>query len=599
MPEQYDVPSIERVVEMVTRVENATIGRRNRMDADYKRQRGDPYDTNVDAEGGETGSQFKSFTANEAGTFVKKVVAILAGAKLLVNVPYGNAQQQQRSLYDIKERFAHGLLAQADDSLLNVIDLALLEQLCWFAPNRGWVTIRGLLVNGENGETLASAKPWDPRNVFWEVGPRGLLWACHRIATPAAELMSMYPQAMINVRDDDSPVVRYDFYTPTMNGVMTAETELKPWTPHGSPRVPVIIVPVPTQPQIWAPVGTQNQAGMPDTVDDFGESVLATNRGLYDHMNEVMSITLELLSKAREPSAIVKTDEEDTEMDDHPSAKGGVTYLAREDTYQEVAIPETTKDSMQFLAGLTGMLQRGAFPYSAYGEVNFTLSGYAITQLNQQVLTVIGPQARAISRAIKGLLDLWVDQFMTGAFHPMMVRGGGQNKDYMQVTIFPQMLQGLPPYEVKLEAQLPQDDISRLTAAQTARQPGAGGRPFLPDRWLHENYLHLPDTHLIDNMIKEQMAETMSPMALALTNAKAAMEQGRMDLMQVWVDEMQRLMVVSSMTGVPQGASGGTGRSDRPGMPPTVLPFMAGRGAPVPPNAPTGEEGRRGFERQS
>ena len=82
---------------------------------------------------------------------------------------------------------------------------------------------------------------------------------------------------------------------------------------------------------------------------------------------------------------------------------------------------------------------------------------------------------RAIARAVRGVLDLWVDQFVTGRFNPMEVRGLGRNKDYMQVTVVPEMLANLPPYQVQLVAQLPQDDISRLQAAQAARQGGRSG----------------------------------------------------------------------------------------------------------------------------
>ena len=583
---------------MVDRVEAETQGRRARMDADYKLQRGDPYDTNVDGEGNTTGSDFRSFTANEAGAMVKKVVSVLAGATLLIDVPYGESQKKERARYDLKERFARGLLQQADDILGELVQIPLLDQLCWFSPNRGWITIRALLMNQEDGTTQATAQPWDPRNVYWEVGQGGLLWVCNRATRPAVEVLADYPRANLNARDDSDPIVVYDVYTRTENMTMTADGVLKKWLEHGSPRIPVVIVPVPNQPQIWSPTGTSFAMGRPDTMDDYGESILATNRPLYNHLNEAMSITLELMAKAREPAGIVFTDEEDTEMDEHPAARAGVKYLGREDKYQEVKVPETTRDALQFNSGVTGMLQRGGLPYSAYGDVQFTLSGYAITQLNQQMMTVIGPQTRAIARAVRGVVDLWVDQFVTGRFNPMEVRGLGRNKDYMQVTVVPEMLANLPPYQVQLVAQLPQDDISRLQAAQAARQ---GDIPFLPDRWLHENFLHLPDTALIDSQIKEQIAERAAPAALALTLARAAFENGKPEIGQVYLDEYVRVTVQSKMVGggpngPPEGGNG-PGAPAPTGLPPTTIPYMAETGQPVPPNAPTGEEGRAGLPR--
>lgn len=576
---------------MVTRVENATTGRRQRMDADYRRVRGDPYNTNTDGEGNPTGTEFRSFTSNEAGAFVKKIVSVLAAAQLMVQVPYGAAQRAQRHRYDLKERFAEGCLAQADELLERTVAINLIDQLAWFGPNRGWITALGLLMNQEGGTTVAVARPWDPRNVYWEVGSSGLRWVCHRAARPASDVLAEYPRASLNVKEDDDPVTVYDFWTPTKNGVLTEDGMLKKWTVHGSPRVPVVIVPVPMQPQIWAPVGTTN-FGQPDTLDDYGESVIATNRPLYDHINEVLSITLELMAKAREPGGLVFTDEEDTELSEHPSKSGGVHYLDREARYQEVAAPETTKDAIQLAGWVMGMLQRGGIPYSSYGAIDFPISGYAITQLNQQMMTVLKPQAKAIATAIRGVLDLWVDQFVTDGFNPMTIRGVGRNKDYMQVRVEPAMLLDLPPYKVELVAQLPQDDVARMAAAQSAR---AGKTPFLPDIWLMENFLHLPDSAQIAAQLKEQLAETASPAAAALTLARAAFERGELELARVYIDEYQRAMLISSM-GAEQGGQGNPGVA--PGMPPTALPFIAGRGAPIPPNAPTGEEGRFGLPRR-
>ena len=159
MPDTY---TIDEVVRLVERADRDTSRRRQRMDADYKLQRGDPYDTNVDAEGAEAGTDFKSFTSNEAGALVRKVVAFLAGAQVLLQVPYGHAQRAERGRYDLKERFASGLLDQADDLLAALVEIPLRNQLAWFSPNRGWITVRALLMNRADGTTVGSARPWDP-----------------------------------------------------------------------------------------------------------------------------------------------------------------------------------------------------------------------------------------------------------------------------------------------------------------------------------------------------------------------------------------------------------------------------------------------------
>lgn len=593
-----DEYNISDTLQMVERVDRETTGRRDRMDSDYKLARGDPYDTNIDGDGNEVGTEFRSFTTNEAGAFMRKIVAILAAAQLLVQVPYSRAEQPRRIACNLKELFAKGGLAQNDDLLEAMVEPSFLRQLSWFSPNRGWLSTRAMLMNTEEGETLATARPWDPRNVYWEVARGGLLWVVHKNTRTAAQVVNEYPRAKLSVDKDDAPVVVYDMYTATKNAVFTADGFLKRWQVHGSPRLPVVITPVGTQPPIWAPTSLTNEQGMPDTVDDYGESIFATNRHLYNSMNEAMSITLELMARAREPSSMVFTDEEDTELKDDPNRRGGVHFLGREDKYMPLPPTETTKDALQFLQMLTGMLQRGALPYSAYGELQFAISGYAITQLNQQMLTVIGPQADAIARNVRGVLDLWTDQFTAGAFNPIMVRGYGRNKDYMQETILPGNLANLPPFTVELVPQLPQDDISRLQAAITAR---SGDRPFLPDRWLLDNFLKVPDADAILRDLKVQMAESVSPGGLALTLAKAAIEDGNLELAKIYLDEYQKAMVTSKMM-IAQAAMklqqpGQKPGGVLPGLPPTVRPNIANR--PRIPTAPTGEEGRFGLPRNT
>ena len=559
------------------------------MDADYKLARNEPYNTNTDAEGNEVGTNYKSFTSTIAGAFVKKDVALLAGAKVLIHVPYGSAQRAQRAGFDMKERFGYGALEQADDELMDLVQISIHDQQAWYAANRGWLVGLGIMRNTEEGATRISVRPWDALNSFWQVGSNGLAWACQVQRMTLADARAEWPDATLSGQDDEEREV-YDFWTPTENVVFTSEKEqLKKFTAHGGRRVPVVVVPVPNQPAIWS----ENIA---NTADDYGESVLATNRSVYPYISEVMSILLDLLGKAREPSNVVFTDEEDTELPENPNEGKGTTYLGREDKFQQLLPPEATKDAMNFVQAALGMVQRGDLPFTSYGEIQFALSGYAITQLNQQLLTVIGPQTRALSRWYKGILDLLVDQFTQSSnpFWPIEIRTAGNNQDYMQTVLVPEMLLNLPPFRVEVVAELPQDDVAKLNAVQLARN---GPVPFLPDRYLRDNYIKAPNADLIDQQLKEQQAERASPRAAALVLAQAALEAGRPDLAKVYIDEMvmqtvQLELQKAALFAPPQAGAGG--------VPSQVMPFIQGAGGQrAQPNPPTGEEGRFGLGRQS
>lgn len=592
MPQSYE---ITQVVEWVTAEDLATQARRARMDADYRRVHNDPYNTNTSDVGGEkveTGSEFASFTSNEAATFVKKVVALIGSGKVILHVPYGQVQEETRTRYDLKERFVKGLLEQANERLTEkLLEPELHDQMSWYMPVTGWGCVLAHFVNREDNSTYLNLRVWDPRNVYWQIGEDGLAWACLKTQRRVVDIKAEYPDAQLTGEDASSLNV-YAFYGPEVWGVHTDDTMLREWTEHGAGRVPVYITPAPTSPDV-------RRESVADAATNYGESVLAANRPLYDGFNEVMSIVLELLAKAREPSAIAFTEEEDTELEEDPNRKGGVHYLGSGDKFQQLPPPETTKDATLFQAAVSSMLQRGGLPYSSYGDIQFALSGYAIGQLNQQQMGVLYPYVKGIARLYRMVFNGLVDQFVTGRFNPLTLRGAGTNRDYMEATFFPQLLANLPPIEVEIVAELPQDDVARISAAQAARQ---GPVPLLPDRWLYENFLKLPDAALIDRMIKEQQAERGSPRALAYSMADAAMKQGRPGLTQVWLDDLQLLALQSmmqrgQMEGMAGAAQARPQQGGPPGLPPTTLPFMAQRGSPMPPSAPTGLEGNLGLPR--
>ena len=169
-------------------------------------------------------------------------------------------------------------------------------------------------------------------------------------------------------------------------------------------------------------------------------------------MNEIFSIYLELAAKQLHQTYIHNTDEEGDEWEENPNTSDAVITIAREDKFAPLQNHETTKDVSLLAQSVTGMLQRGALPYTAYGELSVAISGYAITQLNQQHLTVVAPVAKAIQNLIQDALGLIVDQFISGRFNPITLRGFGNNRDYMQVAFQPEMLESLPPSIVELSA---------------------------------------------------------------------------------------------------------------------------------------------------
>ena len=600
--------SADQIVELVDEVERATSSRQSRMDEDRRLMRLEAFNANTDVEGREMGTDFRSFTSNEPQTFLRKVVSLLSEAKLLIQVPYGMAQEEERFRYDLAERFYYGLLHSVDERLRKQVQPELQDQLSGLVPLRGWGALRVLLRNREDGTSFADIKVWDARNVHWQTGDDGLEWICYKSNRTAKAVRAEYPDVDLGNFTDDDVIDVYDFYDSEHNTVIGDGVLLKEPTEHGSPRTPAVVMPVGPMPRMWA--ANDNEGEDNDTESDYGESIFAPNRGVYKSINEIFSIYLELAAKQLHQTYVHNTDEEGDEWEDNPNSSDAVITIAKEDKFAPLPRIETTKDVSLLAQSVTGMLQRGALPYTAYGELSVAISGYAITQLNQQHLTVVAPVAKAIQALLQDAMGLMVDQFMSGRFNPMTLRGFGNNRDYMQVTFMPEMMENLPPPIVELSAELPQDDVARMAMAQQARSGDFG--PLLPDRYIRDSILKLPDAAQIQRMIEEQQAKLASPAALSFSLARSAFMQGEEELAQLHFSDLQYQQTIRMLEmmqlqmaamGGPMGPggqngqngqNGGGGGGQPPGMSPTVMPFIQGNGAPAPgprnagPNRPEG-----------
>ena len=176
--------------------------------------------------------------------------------------------------------------------------------------------------------------------------------------------------------------------------------------------------------------------------------------------------------------------------------------------------------------------------------------------------------------------------------------------------ISPDMLKGTGIPVVNLMGQLPQDDMTRFSMAQIARE---GPTPLLSDRAIRDRILALQDADQMDDAIKEQMAERMLPEAALWTLLRAAERQGRQDLAQFYLGELmnllqqkkqaaeQRAMPPGPPPGSPPGPmgppgplpqGGGPPMGPPPGGPPTMAPeVMPNAMMGVPPPMPTPQAG--------
>ena len=592
----------EDIISLVEGHYEATEPLRDRMEEDHALYRLSPYDA---------GEGYQSYTSNEPQTFADKVMGWIASADMTVRIPHDGADEELRDKNDQKERFLIGILRSADERLCSLMMPNLRDQLAWYTVIRGWYAGRALLAKREDGSTYVDVTPWDPLHTYWGLGPEGLDWACHKMIKTKDQIFAQYN---VKVDWDSSQVAEgsyvYDFYDKEMNTIIVHNGNMdrpsfkiaKKQVRHGANRVPVFLGPVGPNPLIVGLTNTDIQ----DTIADMGESVFRSTKDLYPKHNLMMSTLLELTARSRRQGLKVTSRDGSKTLDEDPYLEGSEVSLAQGENVEPLGLLEVAKETGAFMSLVSGALQRGSLPHSVYGELPFQLSGYAINTLRQGVDTIVGKYLRATEKAYHMIFSIIADQYSSGAYQAMEVAGMDRNRIYFSEEITPDVIEGTGSVEVHLVGQLPQDDMTKFSMAQIARE---GPTPLLSDRAIRDRILAIQDADQMEDAIKAQLAEKLLPEATLWSMLQAAERQGRSDLVDFYMGELvsvlfekrrmlqEKMAAVSApppgpggppMGGPPPGGPMGPPQGGPPGFPPEVMPdAMLG----VPPPAPTPQAG--------
>lgn len=587
---------VEDIISLVDSHYDATEPLRSRMDADHNLYRLSPFDA---------GDGYQSYTSNEPQTYADKIISWLAGSDMIVRIPPAGNPRNSREVNNDKERFIIGALKSANERLMKRLQPCLQDQLSWYTTLRGWYAGRALLVKRDDSDTFIDITPWDPMHTYWGTDGDGMSWACYKVKKTRHEIESQYNVKLGNERMDEDGIEVYDFYDREDNYVAIPHRYIKKRTAHGGTGVPVFLGPVGANPLIQS----LEWSSIEDTVEDYGESVFKSTRELYEKHNFMMSTMLELTARSRKQGIVITSRDGQKTLEEDPYKEGTEISLAQGEEVKPLGLLEVARETGVYMGMVSGELQRGSIPHSVYGELQFQLSGFAINTLRQGVESVLGPRIEALEHAYMQICNLLCDQYSSGAFTSMELSGRDNNRMYFSETITPERVKEGGSIEISIVARLPQDDMSKYSMAQIARE---GPTPLMPDLWIRDNILGVQDADQTDDAIKEQIAERTLPEAGLWSLYQAAMKQGRDDLAQFYLGELMAVMLSKAKMlseslggGVPPAPSAGAlppmppgapPPGGPPGVPPGVAPpaMMSGMPPPAPtpqagPNVPPGQ----------
>jgi len=602
---------------MVDKMESDRASLHERMDKDFDRYNLVAYAGETDENGNPLLNGYKKFTSNDPRTSMNLAVHLLSTAPALIRVRKPKAQKAQRETDNLKELFALGILQAADTRRADLMMPSLQDSLAAQCLMRGRTAQRVLLIKedidpseieatveeipletvGEEGKpvegiatsttrTYVDIQDWDPRNTYWGMGKHGLAWACHKVSKTAEAIKTEFDITIEEGNLDSSmEFAVYDYFDETDNQIIVSGgREAKSKTPHGMGKVPVDIHMVGGLPFF--------QAAGKDYEVNYGESFYQSDREMYDQQNFILSVLAELSKRSISQGLLVFSQDGKLSLESDPRVSGAETQLrTTQEDVKTMPPMEMVKESGALMGVIAQMVQRGTFPASVFGELAFQLSGFAITQLRQGMEAPISPSVKTTKTALRGILNILADAYVSANFDVMTLSGRMQDverTDFEEEMSLDAIKEG-GLIEVEIVPQLPQDDAAKAALAQILT---SGDVPLVDHRFARENIIQLQDVEQVERAVQEQLAKTGSPTALAFSNMLAAAEQGDMELAQVWhmefqIQMMQRMHEISQLKAIgstPNGETNGTnGRTPRPS--PEVAPAQV-QGIPLPPPTP-------------
>ncbi len=532
--------TIKEIKDRVERHEKATRHRRKLMDEDFLRWRLEWKDSRDEAQA----DNYQTYVTNEPKTYLNKLINTITASTMTVRNPQSDKPRAEREVDNTKELFIIGAFRSGDDWLKKRGLPTLVKQLAGFSGLRGFCCGRAMFVKDKDGRVRFESMPWDPLHTFWEMGPFGLKWICYRTKKTREEIKAQYGVTLdgpASTGTEPELFVTWDYYDDTVNA-LAADTEaagrwLKRPTPHKLPRTPGYVRPVG-----WMPPIQSNGVG--DTDKDFGQSAYDAVRDVYEDFNETMSDMKTLVRRAVKSGYKLKSAGARKGLEGDPAAEGSVVQLdsASNEDLSPMERVEMPKEAGTFLSNVSGEMQRGTLPHSVFGELQFQLSGFAINTLREGVGSAVEPFLTAIEDSLCEIASLANEQYQTGQFGPITLRGQTYSKEWFEREFKPSDIKGTDCPIIELRPNLPEDEPEKFAMAQIARTADAQGFPMLPDSEIWDTILKFQDPDAVKVKLQEQMGERANPIAANLSIMLAMMKMGREDLVVLYGAEMMKLL---------------------------------------------------------
>lgn len=486
-----------------------------------------------------------NITTNEPRLFADDVQTDLASAEMQIIVrTLEMVREEEREKSGKLERLFGFLLEQADERLIATGLPPLKEALIWLFTIRGAAGVR-ILNYKQDGKIIPDYIALDPRWLTYEFGTYGFSWIAPKLFKSRTELQDTWDYTPKGVsfytpwvkEKDVYPV--YDYWE--MNEGKASNTVF-----CGKDAIHTEKYDLKSLPFLLLPVTSR----MPKVTEDdsekgrYGESIYASKRAMYALESKLTtSWATHANILAKQPLLNYMDNDDSLRLNGTILYAEGVLNLAR--GKQEI-VPSPLKEISPTLINLVAWVRdkigRGQTPVLTLGSP--PPSGTALNLYREQGNRIFNPQVRALSRFYEGICRKIEEQLLMGGVGGEKIRKIKvetlKDRKYYAFDITTVDLK--EPHIIKVEITV-KTAFSQLDVAQQADMLKRLG---LPDKWIWEFILKVPDPKLLEDLAVLEMAEH-DPILARKKAVEVLMKYDRRDDAEALVREMDRMEAQEDM----------------------------------------------------
>lgn len=435
-------------------------------------------------------------TLNDARLWAKRAIGTLGTTVIQTVVEGKDLKLMEDKETSLIEGFLKALFLDAGKRLYNrgIPDLNMFqnEQIAI----RGRVASRNLL-RTEKGEFVPDILPLDTRYFVYELGTDGMEWGNYTTRRSKARLKEEYG---IDYRGNTAGV--QDFWSDKENVVFIDGKE-KERKKHKLGSAPFTL-------------SLSTSGSFMQDSESFkysGESIFGTTRELFETLDLLATIIVTTTQYGFNPPMQKVVQPGGKQPKKPPYGVGAVSPVALGEEYKGMPLVDIN-NAARFAYGIVySRIQQGGMSTVELGNLDFPLSGAALTILMATKDPVFLPMFQALAVWYQETSKMVIDQYISGGMKAEL------GKEGEKMIYLPTQMKGDYVIKYKFFNTSPVEDLARYSVAGAARE-------WLPSDMIRRDVLALENPDQVSQQIQAEKAELGNPMIAMFNQVHALIEEG-------------------------------------------------------------------------